>query len=367
MPTAPAHRTLDPARFADLLVDYSLEVRSGERIAVWTSSLAAPLVLELQRAILERGASPLLMVELPGQARGFVAHAGDRQLDEPFPLERATAQEMDRLLVLLAPCPEDSMEGIAPERIARRAQARATHLGALIAPVPLCGTMWPTPMLAQEAGMSLPELTDFFAGALMLDRPDPGAAWRELRDRQQRLVERLAAARRLRIEAAGTELELRVDGRTWINSDGRHNMPSGEVYTSPLETSAEGRIRFDGATRIDGERVAGVELELRGGEVVASRADEGEAVVRRLLATDAGARRVGELGIGTNFGIARTIGTALFDEKVGGTVHLALGDGYAEAGGTNRSAIHCDLVCDLRQGGRLTVDGEPLVESGTLR
>jgi aminopeptidase len=359
MPTAPARRTLDPARFADLLADYSLEVRSGERIAVWTSSLAAPLVLELQRAILARGASPLLMVELPGQARGFVAHAGDRQLDQPFPLERATAQEMDRLLVVLAPCPEDSMEGIAPERIARRAQARATHLGALIAPVPLCGTMWPTPMLAQEAGMSLPELTDFFAGALMLDRPDPGAAWRELRDRQKRLVERLAGARRLRIQAAGTELELRVDGRTWINSDGRHNMPSGEVYTSPLETSAEGRIRFEGATRIDGERVAGVELELRGGE--------GEAVVRRLLATDAGARRVGELGIGTNFGIARTIGTALFDEKVGGTVHLALGDGYAEAGGTNESAIHCDLVCDLRGGGRLTVDGEPLIESGTLR
>ena len=152
--------------------------------------------------------------------------------------------------------------------------------------------------------------------------------------------------------------------RTWINSDGRRNMPSGEVFTGPHEGSANGRVRFTVRSAPAGVDVDGVELELRDGEVVAARAAVGEDYLQRALATDDGARRLGEIGIGTNFGIARPTGTILFDEKIGGTVHLALGRSYPETGGTNESAVHWDMICDLREGGRLSADGETIVEDG---
>ena len=155
-----------------------------------------------------------------------------------------------------------------------------------------------------------------------------------------------------------------MKGRTWVNSDGKRNMPSGEVFTGPLETSATGRIRFGVPSSPAGVEVRGVELELRDGEVVAARADEGDEYLQRALATDPGARRLGELGIGTNYGIDRPTGTILLDEKIGGTVHLALGRSYPETGGKNESALHWDLICDLRAGGRITVDGEVLQQDG---
>jgi aminopeptidase len=155
-----------------------------------------------------------------------------------------------------------------------------------------------------------------------------------------------------------------VGKRTWVNSDGRRNMPSGEVFTGPHETSAEGHVRFSVRSSPAGMDVDGVELELRGGEVVAAGARTGDAYLQRALATDPGARRLGEVGIGTNFGIDRPVGTILFDEKIGGTVHLALGRSYPETGGRNKSALHWDLICDLRRGGRLTADGELIQQDG---
>jgi aminopeptidase len=198
-------------------------------------------------------------------------------------------------------------------------------------------------------------------GALFLDREDPIAAWQSLRDRQAGLIERLATAEELRIEDEdGTDLRLSVAGRVWVNSDGRRNMPSGEVFTGPVEDSAEGWIRFGVPSGSRGVPVEGVELEFREGRVVSARADRGEDYLRTTLATDDGASRLGEIGIGTNTGIDRAIGSTLFDEKIGGTVHLALGNSYPETGGVNESAVHWDLICDLRSGGRLTADGEPI-------
>ena len=179
------------------------------------------------------------------------------------------------------------------------------------------------------------------------------------------MIERLSSARELRIEADGTDLTLRVDGRTWVNSDGRRNMPSGEVFTGPLEDSAEGRIRFTIPSSPRGVEVAGIELEFREGRVVSARADRGEDYLLATLDTDPGARSLGELGIGTNLGIDRPIGAILFDEKIGGTVHLAIGRSYPETGGTNDSAVHWDMICDLRDGGRLTADGEVVPLPGT--
>jgi aminopeptidase len=227
-------------------------------------------------------------------------------------------------------------------------------------------TFWPTEASAQEAGMSLAELSRFVSRALFLDRDDPAAAWGELRATQAKLIDRLEDASELRIEAEGTDLRLRVDGRTWINSDGKRNMPSGEVFTGPLEDSANGTIRYTVPSSPAGVEVAGIELTFRDGEVVEARAERGDDYLRRTLATDAGARRLGEIGIGTNFGIDRAIGAILFDEKMGGTVHLAVGRSYPESGGTNESAVHWDMICDLREGGRLTADGAPIVQDGRL-
>ena len=200
--------------------------------------------------------------------------------------------------------------------------------------------------------------------ALFLDQPEPVRAWGGLRAFQERLIGRLRDARELRLEAEGTDLTLSVAGRTWVNSDGKRNMPSGEVFTGPQERSANGRVRFTVRSAPAGIDVDGVELELRDGEVVSARAAVGDDYLQRALATDDGSRLLGEIGIGTNFGITSPTGTILFDEKIGGTVHLALGRSYPETGGKNRSALHWDLICDLRAGGRLTADGEVVQENG---
>ena len=206
--------------------------------------------------------------------------------------------------------------------------------------------------------MGTAAFTGLVRSALFLDRPDPVAAWRALSDRQARLIDRLAKASELRIVAEGTDLTLAVGGRTWVNSDGRRNMPSGEVFTGPHEDSAEGTVRFSVPSSPSGVDVAGVELRFSAGRVVDARAERGERYLLDTLATDEGASRLGELGVGTNDGIDRPTGMILLDEKIGGTVHLALGSSYPETGGTNRSAVHWDLVCDLRAGGRLLADGE---------
>jgi aminopeptidase len=353
----------DPAAFADLLAGYCLEVEPGQQVLVRSTPLAGPLLLELQRAILERDAWPLLRVEVPGQGAGFYAHARDRHLDEVPRIAEHEARRADVSLGVQAPADLRELAGVDPDRIARVARARAPLREAMLRRR-WCSTLWPTPALAEQAGMAEDDYAAFVERALFLDQPDPIRAWGGLRAFQDRLIARLSGASELRIEAEGTDLRLRVAKRTWVNSDGRRNMPSGEVFTGPHEDSAEGQVRFTVRSSPAGVDVDGVELELRGGEVVAARARTGDAYLQRALATDAGARRLGEVGIGTNFGIDRPVGTILFDEKIGGTVHLALGRSYPETGGRNQSALHWDLICDLRGGGRLSADGETVVQDG---
>ncbi len=350
---------IDPDRFAALLCDYCLEARAGQQVVVRSTTLAAPLLLALQRALLEREAWPLLRPSLPGQDAQFWALARDAHLDGFPSLDLAEAEAMDAVVRIDAPENTRALAAVDPARMTRAARARASVREATLARR-WCGTLWPTPAGAQQAGMATEDFEAFIRRALFLDRDDPIAAWRELSARQATLVDRLSQASEVRIEAEGTDLTLSVAGRTWINSDGRRNMPSGEVFTGPHETSAEGRIRFAIPSSPRGVEVAGIELEFRAGRVVAARADRGDEVLQAMLATDDGARVLGELGIGTNVGVDRAIGSILVDEKMGGTVHLALGRSYPETGGTNESAIHWDMICDLRDGGRLTADGEPV-------
>jgi aminopeptidase len=181
---------------------------------------------------------------------------------------------------------------------------------------------------------------------------------------QARLKERLEEARELRIVGPGTDLTLSVEGRTFVNSAGRRNMPCGEVFTGPIEDSANGHVTFGVPATIGGREVAGARLRFDGGKVVESEAEKGGEYLESLLDTDAGARYLGEVGIGTNYNIGRASGNVLFDEKLGGTVHLAIGRSYKETGGLNDSSVHTDLVCDLREGGELYADGELIQKDG---
>jgi aminopeptidase len=357
--------TPDPRAFAALLCDYCLDVEPREQVLVRSTTLAAPLLLELQGEILRRGAWPLLRVEVPGEAASFYANVRDEQLDDFPPLALTEAKKVDKVLSVQAPADPRELASTDPERMARAARARRPLREATLSKR-WCSSLWPTPALAAQAGMAEDEYAAFVQRALFLDQADPAASWGGLRAFQEQLIERLSKASELRLEADGTDLTLSVKGRGWVNSDGRRNMPSGEVFTGPREASANGTVRFTVRSAPSGVDVDGVELTFRDGEVVEASARTGEDYLRAALATDDGARRLGEIGIGTNFGIDRPTGTILFDEKIGGTVHLALGRSYPETGGKNVSAVHWDLICDLRAGGRLSADGEPVQVDGRL-
>jgi len=350
---------IDPDAFAALLCDWCLEVQAAQQVLISASTLADAPARALHRAVLERRAWPLLRVMPPWASGDFYAYAGAEHLDQFAPLELTEVQDVEAVLSINAPANTRALAAVDPALIARASRARAPIQEARLARR-WCGTLWPTPALAQQAGMSEDGYAAFVRGALLLDQRDPVMAWRELSRRQAHLVARLSRATEIRIEAEGTDLRLRVDGRTWINSDGRRTLPSGEVFTGPVEDSAQGTIGFTIPSSPRGVEVRGVELTFDAGQVVAARADSGQEYLEAALATDPGARRLGELGIGTNTGIDRPTGTILLDEKMAGTVHLALGRSYPETGASNQSALHWDLICDLRQGGRLTADGEPL-------
>jgi len=350
---------IDADAFAALLCDWCLEADEGQQVLVSGSRLAEPLIVAVHRELLLRGAWPAVRMSPPRLQEDFYTHAGDAQLDGFAPVELAEIETVDATLRIDAPANLNALAGIDPRRIARAARARQPLQEARSARR-WSFTQWPTPALAQAARMGEGDYEAFLTRALFLHHDDPIAAWRELSARQEDLVQRLSGAREIRIQTDGTDLRLRVDGRRWVNSDGRRNMPSGEVFTGPLEDSADGSIRFTIPSRTRGVDVEDVELTFSEGRVVAARAQRGDEYLQSALATDDGARYLGELGIGTNVGIDRATGSTLLDEKIAGTVHLALGRSYKETGGSNVSALHWDLICDLRKGGELSVDGEPL-------
>lgn len=350
-------------RWADLLVDYCLAVERGEAIAIGSTLEAVELVEAVGKAVILRGGLPLVRVEIPGLTEFLLEHGDDEQLDRVPAALLAEAQECDGRVRIAADEDTRAMNRVAPRRQAAFERAREP-LRRVARQKRWVLTQYPTAAYAEAAGMPPAEYEAFVISALFLDRPDPTAAWRELGRRQAGLVDFMAGVGSIRIEGEGTDLSLSVAGRTWINSDGRRNMPSGEIFTGPVEDSARGRIRCGFPVCRDGRRLAGIELELESGAVIAARAEEGEDYLRAMLDLDPGARRLGELGLGLNPGIDRFTGSILFDEKIGGTAHLALGQSYPETGGVNTSALHWDLIVDTRTRGRIVADGRVVMEDG---
>jgi aminopeptidase len=229
---------------------------------------------------------------------------------------------------------------------------------------PHCLTLFPTHAYAQDAEMSLAEFEDFVFHACLLDgEDDPVDRWKAVSREQQRIVDWIAGKKSVHVEAPGTDLTMSIEGRTFINSDGKRNFPSGEVFTSPVEDTVEGHITFTYPASHNGRTVQGVKLRFEGGRVVEHSAEVGGDYLGAMLKVDEGASKLGEFAIGTNPGVTRITRNVLFDEKIAGTIHCALGNAYPNAGGTNKSALHWDIVTDMREG-RITVDGDTLYENG---
>jgi len=359
-------------RMARTIVDYSLALKPGDLLRIEASALAQPLVLAAHAEATRAGAHVLTRISLEGIGESFLRHASDEQLACVPESERVETETVTARLAIGGGWNNRSLSGISPDRLALQRKARAPIAERMMqrrlnGELRWCITQYPTNASAQDAEMSLAEYEDFVFGACFADRPDPIAEWQSLSAVQAGLVERLSRVRRLRVEARDTELELAVENRRWINSDGKANFPSGEVFTAPVEDSVNGRIRFEFPAVHSGRMVTGINLKFKDGRVQIAQAESGEDFLKAMIATDAGAAALGEVAFGTNAGIQRFTRNILFDEKIGGTMHFALGASYPECGGRNKSAIHWDLIKDLRTEGRVLADGELIYEQGKFK
>ncbi|PZN11446.1 MAG: aminopeptidase [Bacillota bacterium] len=355
-------------KLADVLVRYSLGLEAGDHFLITGTDLAAPLVREVYRAALRAGAHPEVLVQLEGLAEIFLKEASEEQLRTITPLQRVTYEEYASRLAIQAPRNVKGLSGVDPRRMAIAQEARKELSAKLMERIgrggKYCVTLFPTHALAQEAGMSLADYSEFVFEACFLNEDDPVAAWRDVSRRQQRIVDFLNETRELRVVGEDTDLTLSVAGRRWVNADGHVNFPDGEVFTGPVEDSVNGHIRFSFPGIFQGREIEDIRLRFEDGRVVAAEAARGQDLLEALLGTDEGARYVGEFAIGTNDRIRRFTRNLLFDEKIGGTVHLALGASYPMTGGRNQSAIHWDMICDLRRGGEIYADGELIYRDG---
>ncbi len=350
-------------KLARILVRYSLGVQRGQSVSVQGGTAAEPLILAVYEELLRVGAHPFVRMQPDGLQACFFQTGRPHHFTEASPVERACAKAIDASIRIYSQTNTRELSSVDPRR--QTAYARAMDpVMRIIRRKPWTLTLFPTAAYAQDADMSLREFEDFVYAATFADEARPVAAWRALHRDQQRLIQRLEGADEVHITGPGTDLKLSVRDRVFINSDGHRNMPSGEIFTGPVETSAEGCIQYDFPVCHLGREIEGIRLVFRSGKVVEATAAKNEAFLREMLAMDAGATRLGELGIGTNRRIQRFTRNILFDEKIGGTVHLALGQSYAETGGRNRSSLHWDMIKDLRQGGAVHVDGKLFQEDG---
>jgi aminopeptidase len=356
------------ARLADVLVGYSAGVKPGELVLLEAPVIVEPLVEEMYRAVLKAGGQPITRITLD-LAEIVLTDGSDEQIEWLNPALREDIERADVRIVVEGATNTKSMTAIDPRRQAlverSRSELRDRYLErALSGELRWVLTAYPTNAAAQDAEMSLSEYEDFIYGAGLLDNGDPVARWREFSTRLQRVADFLAGKQQLRIVAEGTDLTFEVGGRRWIAADGHENFPDGEVFTAPLETSAEGEIRFTYPAVFRGRQVDDVRLRFEGGEVVEATAARGQEFLEEMIGVDDGARRIGEFAFGLNDAVTAFTRNILFDEKIGGTVHLALGTAYPECGGTNRSALHWDMICDLRSGSEVYADGELVYENG---
>ena len=348
---------------AKTLVRYSVRAKSRELIAVDGTAQAEPMVIAVYEELIRAGAFPIVRLAPSEASEIFFKLGKPHHFTSITPIQRAMANYLDGSIYIDSSPNTRALSTVDPKKQAL--YSRTTKpLREKMMKKKWCLTLFPTQAYAQDAEMSLSEFEDFVYSATFTDTKNPIAAWQALAKKQERLIRKLRGARRIRIIGPETDLSFSVQGRVFINSDGHHNMPCGEIFTGPVENTAEGYIKYSYPVCHAGREVDGIRLVFRKGKVVEATAEKNEKFLTTMLDMDNGARRLGEFGIGTNYGIRKFIKNILFDEKIGGSIHLALGQSYSETGGRNQSALHWDMIKDLRHGGAIYVDGKVFQKNG---
>jgi len=355
-------------KMAQVLVHYSLDLKPGEKFRIRTTPLADELNLAVYKEAILAGAHVTVQNSIPGASDIFYKYASDTQLQFVSPITQLITETWDADLYIEAEHNTRELSGIDPARMAmvRKANAAMTKRyfeRAAKKEIKWSLTVYPTHAMAQEADMSLADYQDFVNAACLLDEDDSISAWKELGKQQARYIQWLEGRDEVLIQGSQVDLKFSIKGRTFENCNGDKNFPDGEVFTGPVEDSVNGYIRFSYPAIYSGQEVEDIELWFENGKVVKEKASKGQDLLTKMLNTDEGSRFLGEWGIGTNYGIQRFTKNMLFDEKMGGTIHLAVGAGYPETGSKNDSGIHWDMLCDMKES-EIRVDGELMYKDG---
>ena len=371
-------------KLADVLVNYSVQVQPGQLVRIRGDEVGTDLLEAIYEAVLKAGAHPLLRITSDACHDIFMQSASEEQLKYIDPIAVAEAETIDVSISLWAEVNTKSATRVDPKRSGMTSAARKPIFETFmkraaaaefpdqypgVKPLKWVDTLFPTQANAQDAERSLREYEDFVFKAGYLDHDDPAAQWTKIREQQQRVVDYLNGKSLLHFETPnGTDLKVNVDGMTWINCAGESNFPDGEVFTGPNLKHADGGVngvvKYSFPAVHNGREVHDIELTFENGRVVDAKASKGLDFLIAMLDQDEGARSLGEIAIGTNYQVTEYTKNTLFDEKIGGTFHAAVGAGYPETGNDNQSGLHWDMVCDLRTGGTITVDGEVISRDG---
>jgi aminopeptidase len=358
-------------KLAEVLVQYSTEVRPGDKVLLRGGAPSLPLIQAIYGEVIRAGGFPLPLMSPEGTKHMLFEYGNDEQLQFVHDPIKLIFETYDVFITVDASVNTMSMSNIPPAKVALNQGASREVFSTVLkryeaGNLRWMETLYPTQAYAQDAQMSLTEYENLVFGACVPDLDDPVGYWKRVSKQQQRTVEWLTGKKVIDVEGPEVRLHMCVENRSFVNCDGKGNMPDGEIYTCPVEDSVEGHVKFSFPTVYGGRKMEGVELWIEQGRVVKAQAESGEAFLQEMLNMDEGARSIGEFAIGTNAGIQGATGNCLYDEKIGGSFHLALGASAPDAGGLIESALHWDLVSDLRTGGRICADGELFYENGEL-
>ncbi len=358
-------------RHAEVLVNYSLKIKKGEKVLIQGDVTTLPMLKECYKQVLKQGAFPEIRLVSDELSEVLLKNANDDQILYT-PKSCIDAIDYTDAVLSFHGCSNTRiLNAIPAEKVKLLAKGRTQYVNKFYGKesegkLRWCLSLYPTAALAQEAGMSISDYSDFVYSSCMLNATNPIKEWEKVFSEQEKIRKFLDTKKQLHIVSEGTDLKMSIEGRSWINCCGKVNFPDGEIFTSPIEDTVEGNISFTFPGIYSGNEIEGIQLAFKKGKVVKSSAAKGETLLQQILKTDKGASYVGEIAVGTNYNIKKFTKNMLFDEKIGGTVHLAIGRSIPGTGGKNQSAIHWDMLCDMKKNGKIFVDGTLIYEKGNF-
>ncbi|CEH35822.1 aminopeptidase [Romboutsia lituseburensis] len=357
------------SKLAKLLVNYSTGIKKDDIVFICADEVATSWVIEVAKEAIKLGAHVEYRLESEEVSEVKLKYANEEQLKQGNLIYETLLQKADVWLTAWGGRNTRSLSKVDPQKI-KLSQQGSSKWKSIYSQrcgdgsLRWCGTQYPTYSDAQEASMSISEYEDFVYEAGLLDKDDPIKEWKRISKEQERWIKYLNTKSDLHIVSDDTDIRVGIKGRKWINCDGKENFPDGEIFTSPIENDINGYIKFSFPGIFMGKQIEGIKLEVKDGKIIKASAEKGEELLKELLETDKGSKFFGEVAIGTNYGIKEFTSNMLFDEKIGGTIHMAIGDSMPEAGGKNKSSLHWDMLCDMRSNGKIYADGEIFYENG---